>query len=34
MKIAAVRASVHQFETVLPLVDKPAGDSLRVVCEI
>lgn len=34
MKIANVRASVHQFETRLPLVNKPAGDSLRVVCEL
>lgn len=34
MKIADVRASVHQFETKLPLIGKPAGDSLRVVCEI
>ena len=34
MRITDIRASVHQFETVLPLVDKPAGDSLRVVCEV
>lgn len=34
MKIADIRASVHQFETVLPLVGKPAGDSIRVVCEV
>lgn len=34
MKIAAVRASVHAFEATLPLVGKPAGDSLRVVCEV
>ena len=34
MKITAVRASVHAFETRLPLVGKPAGDSLRVVCEV
>ena len=34
MKIADIRASVHRFETVLPLVDKPAGDSLRVICEV
>lgn len=34
MKIADVRASVHEFETVLPLIDKPTGDSLRVVCEV
>ncbi len=34
MKIANIRASVHQFDTRLPLVDKPAGDSLRVVCEV
>lgn len=34
MKITAVRASVHAFEAKLPLVDKPAGDSLRVVCEV
>jgi L-alanine-DL-glutamate epimerase-like enolase superfamily enzyme len=34
MKITSVRASVHQFETRLPLVGAPAGDSQRVVCEI
>lgn len=34
MKIVDVRTSVHQFETVLPLIGKPAGDSLRVVCEV
>lgn len=34
MKIVDVRASVHAFETKLPLVGKPAGDSLRVVCEV
>jgi L-rhamnonate dehydratase len=34
MKIADIRASVHQFETTLPIVNKPAGDSLRVVCEV
>ncbi|CAN5811417.1 mandelate racemase/muconate lactonizing enzyme family protein [soil metagenome] len=34
MKISQVRASVHAFETVLPIVGKPAGDSVRVVCEV
>jgi L-rhamnonate dehydratase len=34
MRIADVRASVHRFETRLPLVDRPAGDSQRVVCEV
>lgn len=34
MRIASVRASVHRFDTRLPLVDQPAGDSLRVVCEV
>jgi L-rhamnonate dehydratase len=34
MRIADVRASVHRFETRLPLVDRPAGDSQRVLCEV
>ncbi len=34
MKIVEVRASVHAFETVLPLVGKPAGDSVRIICEV
>lgn len=34
MKITRVSASVHAFETRLPLVGKPAGDSLRIVCEV
>lgn len=34
MKIAQVSASVHTFETVLPIVGKPAGDSVRIICEI
>lgn len=34
MKITQVRASVHAFETRLPIVDKPAGDSVRIVCEV
>lgn len=34
MKIAEVRASVHAFETRLPIVNAPAGDSLRIVCEV
>lgn len=34
MKIVEVRASVHLFDTVLPLVGQPAGDSVRVICEI
>jgi L-rhamnonate dehydratase len=34
MRIASVRASVHAFETRLPIVGKPAGDSLRIVCEV
>ena len=34
MKIKDVRASVHQFATTLPIVNKPAGDSIRVVCEV
>jgi L-rhamnonate dehydratase len=34
MRIVDVRASVHAFETRLPLVGKPAGDSVRIVCEV
>ena len=34
MKIAKVQASVHAFKTTLPIVGKPAGDSIRVICEI
>ena len=34
MKITRVRASVHAFDTRLPIVDKPAGDSVRIVCEV
>lgn len=34
MKIIDVRASVHRFETKLPIIGTPAGDSVRVVCEI
>ena len=34
MKIAAVRASVHRIEAKLPVSGKPAGDTLRVVCEV
>ncbi len=34
MKIVDTRASVHVFETRLPLIGKPAGDSTRIVCEI
>jgi L-rhamnonate dehydratase len=34
MKIARISASVHRFETRLPLIDKKAGDSMRVVCEV
>jgi L-rhamnonate dehydratase len=34
VKLVQIRASVHAFETRLPLVGKPAGDSLRIVCEV
>jgi L-rhamnonate dehydratase len=34
LRIAEIRASVHRLETRLPLVDKPAGDSTRVVCRV
>lgn len=34
MKITEVRASVHTFDTRLPIVGKPAGDAVRIVCEI
>lgn len=34
MKIVDVRASAHAFVSTLPLVGKPAGDSVRIVCEI
>lgn len=34
MKISDIRASVHTFETKLPLIDRPAGASTRVVCEL
>jgi len=34
MKITNVRASVHRFDTELPVVGGPAGDSVRILCEI
>ena len=34
MKVTNVRASVHRFETRLPVIDKPSGESVRVICEI
>lgn len=34
MKIAAVRVSVHRVEVQLPVIHKPAGDGIRVLCEI
>lgn len=34
MKIVRVQASVHVFDTVLPIVGKPAGDAVRIVCEV
>lgn len=34
MKIVDVQASVHAVETELPITGKPAGDGIRVVCEI
>ncbi|PWG62729.1 mandelate racemase/muconate lactonizing enzyme family protein [Sediminicurvatus halobius] len=35
MKISDVRASVHRFETRLPLIhNRPAGDPMRVCCEV
>ncbi|MGQ7793216.1 mandelate racemase/muconate lactonizing enzyme family protein [Faunimonas sp. B44] len=34
MRVADIRVSLHKIETRLPLVDKPAGESTRVVCEI
>ncbi|TVQ37681.1 MAG: mandelate racemase/muconate lactonizing enzyme family protein [Geminicoccaceae bacterium] len=34
MRIVEVRASVHQIDGKLPVSGKPAGDTLRVVCEI
>jgi L-alanine-DL-glutamate epimerase-like enolase superfamily enzyme len=34
MRIAAATVSLHQLPMVLPLVEKPAGDGLRVICEI
>ena len=34
MKITEVRASVHRFDTRLPIVGKPAGDAVRIVCEV
>jgi len=34
MKITDVKVSVHQFDPRLPLTGTPAGDGLRVVCEL
>ena len=34
MKIANVRASIHRVNGKLPISGKPAGDTLRVVCEV
>ena len=34
MKIASVSVSVHRVEVRLPVVDKPAGDGVRVLCEV
>ncbi|MFW5679862.1 MAG: mandelate racemase/muconate lactonizing enzyme family protein [Pseudomonadota bacterium] len=34
MRIANVRASVHRVHGTLPVSGKPAGDTLRVVCEV
>ncbi|MBM9593544.1 mandelate racemase/muconate lactonizing enzyme family protein [Roseitranquillus sediminis] len=34
MKITEVRATVHRFDTRLPIVGKPAGDAVRIVCEV
>ena len=34
MRIAQVEASVHRIEAALPVSGKPAGDTLRVVCQV
>src|SRR5690606_31515324 len=34
VQIADIRVSVHRFAPTLPLVGRPAGDSLRVLCEV
>ncbi len=34
MKIANVRAGIHRIDGKLPVSGKPAGDTLRVVCEV
>lgn len=34
MKIASVTASLHDVATALPIIGKPAGGSIRVVCRI
>lgn len=34
MKIGRVIVSVHRVPVVLPLLTKPTGDGLRVVCEV
>ena len=34
MKIKDVRVSVHRFETVLPIINRPGPAETRVICEI
>ena len=34
MKIGRVTVSVHRVPVVLPLLDRPTGDGLRVLCEV
>lgn len=34
MKIASVSVSVHRIEVELPVIHKPAGDGVRVLCEV
>jgi len=34
MRIAKATVSLHHLPMILPLVEKPAGDGLRVICEI
>jgi len=34
MKIGRIKVSVHKVPVVLPLLEKPTGDGLRVLCEV
>lgn len=34
IKISEVKVDIHRVDVTLPVIDKPAGDGVRVVCEI